>query len=48
MVPASPEAIRALDVSPRAKASSYPDADRQAILGSDGRWVFARKDGTAD
>ena len=28
-------------------AASYPDDDLQAILGSDGKWVFARKDGTA-
>jgi len=25
---------------------SYPDDDIQAVIGSDGRWRFARKDGT--
>ena len=28
-------------------AATYPDDDLQAILGSDGKWRFARKDGTA-
>jgi uncharacterized cupin superfamily protein len=27
-------------------AGSYPDDDLQAVLGPDGRWRFARKDGT--
>jgi uncharacterized cupin superfamily protein len=25
---------------------SYPDDDIQAVLGADGKWRFARKDGT--
>jgi uncharacterized cupin superfamily protein len=28
-------------------AATYPDDDLQAILGSDGNWRYARKDGTA-
>jgi uncharacterized cupin superfamily protein len=27
--------------------ASYPDDDLQAVVGADGRWRFARKDGTA-
>jgi uncharacterized cupin superfamily protein len=28
-------------------AGIYPDDDLQAVLGTDGRWRFTRKDGTA-
>ena len=28
-------------------AATYPDDDLQAVIGTDGRWRFTRKDGTA-
>jgi uncharacterized cupin superfamily protein len=28
-------------------AASYPDDDLQAVLGTDGKWRYTRKDGTA-
>lgn len=34
------------DRSPR-DSVTYPDDDIAAVLGADGKWVFARKDGTA-
>ena len=27
--------------------ASYPDDDLQAVLGTDGKWRYLRKDGTA-
>jgi hypothetical protein len=27
--------------------AAYPDDDLQAVLGSDGKWRYTRKDGTA-
>jgi uncharacterized cupin superfamily protein len=52
MKPASPKAIQAvvyLELGDRTAgdAVTYPDDDLQAVVGSDGKWRFTRKDGTA-